>query len=237
MLRKNWERLRNTLRGTRDRLPVLPPQEGYDRWAARYEDNMNPVQILEADALLCLLPDLHDSTVLDLGCGKGRVSRLAQERGTKETVGIDISAAMLKAAAEALPTARWVQGSVLDLPFEAASFDVVVGALMMGHVQPLERALAEVARVLRPGGFLVLSDFHPYAVLRGWQRAFTDPENGHTFAIENHPHLFDDYVRCFHAQDLTLEALEEPRYEGFPLVFALRARKKTQDISTLRHAP
>ncbi len=226
-LRKNWERLRNKLRG--HRLPVLSPQEGYDRWAASYEENMNPVQVLEAEALARLLPDLHDRVVLDLGCGKGRVSRLALERGARETVGVDISEAMLKAASAALPTptARWVRAQGQTLPFDAASFDVVVCALMMGHVEDLETALSEIARVLRPGGVLLLSDFHPYATLRGWQRAFTDVESGQAFAIKNYPHMFDAYLRCFSKQNIVLETLEEPCYEGYPVVFVMRARKES----------
>ena len=224
-LRKNWNRLRRTLR--RDRLPVLTPQHGYDRWAASYGENMNPVQVLEAEALARLLPDLQGLTVLDLGCGKGRVSRLALERGASATVGVDVSEAMLEAAALDVPTprAQWIQADAQDLPFDDAAFDVVVGGLMMGHVPHLEAALAEIARVLRPGGVLVLSDFHPYAALRGWQRAFTDSQSGHSFAIENHPHLFEAYLRAFNTHTIVLEALEEPCHDGFPIVFVLRARK------------
>ena len=225
-LRKNWDRLRRVLRP--DRLPVLTPQQGYDRWAATYEERMNPVQVLEADAMTRLLPDVRDQVVLDLGCGKGRISRLALERGARETVGVDVSEAMLKAAAAALPAAaRWVKANVQRLPFETASFDVVVCALMMGHVADLERALSEIARVLRPGGVLLLSDFHPYATLRGWQRAFTDAESGRSFAIENHPHLFDAYLRCFNKLNIVLETLEEPCHEGYPVVFVMKARKET----------
>ncbi len=205
---------------------MLTPQQGYDRWAASYGENMNPVQILEAEALYRLLPDLRDLTVLDLGCGNGRISRLALERGAAATIGVDVSEGMLEAAAASLPSARWVQADARALPFEVATFDAVVCALMMGHVNDLEAALAEIARVLRPGGTLVLSDFHPYATLRGGQRAFTDAASGQAFAIENHPHLFETYLRCFKTLSLVLEALEEPCYEGFPLVFALRARKK-----------
>ncbi len=85
----------------------------------------------------------------------------------------------------------------------------------------------EIARVLRPGGLLLLSDFHPYATLRGWQRAFTDAESGRSFAIEFHPHLFDAYLRCLNTLHLVLETLEEPCYEGYPVVFVMRARKET----------
>ena len=176
-----------------------------------------------------LLPDLHGKQVLDLGCGKGRIARLALERGAAAATGIDVSEAMLDAAAAARPSAaaRWVQANALHLPVDDAAFDIVVCALMMGHVEELAAALAETARVLRPGGVLLLSDFHPYATLRGWQRAFTDTASGRSFAIENHPHLFEDYIRCFNTLGIILETLEEPCHEGFPVVFILKARKKT----------
>ena len=72
-------------------LQVISPQEGYELWAASYGEDMNPVQMFESKALRELLPPLEGCTVLDLGCGKGRVSRLASERGAARTVGMDFS--------------------------------------------------------------------------------------------------------------------------------------------------
>lgn len=230
MLKKSWHRLSNGLR--QSLLATVSPQQGYDRWAASYGENMNPVQVLESEALLQLLPDLQDTRMLDLGCGKGRISHLALERGACETVGVDLSEAMLQAAAASTPSpkARWVQGSVVDLPFADHAFDVVICALTLGHVADLETALTEMARVLRPGGWLLISGFHPYATLRGWQRTFTDAQTGQTVAIEQHAHLFEGYIRCFKKLNMVVDALEEPCYDGFPLVFVMRAQKGEDSI-------
>lgn len=228
-LKNGWRRVARLLRGNGAPPPVLRPEQGYDRWAATYEANRTPVQVLEAQALERVLPDLENRTVLDLGCGRGRITRLALQRGARNTVGVDCSEAMLEAAAASIasPRAAWVQASVPDVPLKTGTVDVVIAALVMGHVPNLDAALAEVNRVLTSRGMVLITDFHPFATARGWQRTFEDARNGCTYAIEQHLHLFADYIRCFQRLDIELEALEELCHDGFPLVFALRARKLT----------
>jgi SAM-dependent methyltransferase len=91
--------------------------------------------------------------VLEVGCGEGEFSeRLAGELGV-ELVAIDQSPRMA-----ALAVGRGVDarvGDVQELPFADGEFDVAVAAWMLYHVPQLDRALAELARVLRPGGRLV----------------------------------------------------------------------------------
>lgn len=84
---------------------MLAPAEGYRRWAADYGDEPNAFQRLEAAALEGLLPALDGQRVLDLGCGKGRASRLARERGAASAVAADLSPAML-AGGRAFPGPR-----------------------------------------------------------------------------------------------------------------------------------
>lgn len=206
-------------------IPELSPAEGYRRWAADYGREPNPFQQLEAQALQRLLPDVAGRRVLDLGGGKGRACRLALERGASRAITADLSPAML-VGPDAFPGPKLVASASGPLPFRPASFDVVVCALVLGHVEDLDRALAAMSAVLRPGGHLLLSDFHPYATLRGWQRTFVDPERGETCAIAQHLHLLSDYVRVLGYEGLTVEALEEPRWEGSPVAFVLRARKR-----------
>lgn len=207
----------------------LPPGEGYRRWAADYGDEPNAFQQLEAPVLERLLPDLRGQAVLDLGCGKGRIARLALERGASRVMAADLSLAMLSdrrnfRAARGAP-AR-LACALPALPLRPRSFDTVVCALVLGHVAELTDAVAAMAGVLRPGGFLVCSDFHPSATLKGWRRTFVDPESGETCAVRQHLHLFGDYVTAFRKTGLRLEALEEPCWRGFPVAFVLQARKE-----------
>jgi SAM-dependent methyltransferase len=101
------------------------------------------------------------ASVLDLACGSGPLHGLT----TARWVGIDISPAELGVAA-ARGASPLVAGDAARLPFERASFDAVVCSMALMVVQPLARALAEIARVLRPGGRLValLPSTHPLTV-------------------------------------------------------------------------
>lgn len=208
-------------------LQVISPQEGYELWAASYGEDMNPVQMFESKALRELLPPLEGCTVLDLGCGKGRVSRLASERGAARTVGMDFSWQMLKAASmeTVSSSAHYLAGSASDLPFKKDTFDVIICSLLMGHIQKIDEVMSRIYEVLRPGGFLLVSDFHPYETLRGSARSFKDEKSNRSYAIEQHVHLFEDYIRSFNRLGFLLEDLREPLYEDFPLVFVLRAKK------------
>jgi len=92
-------------------------------------------------------------TVLDLACGSGAVSR--ELAATDRTViGIDLSQAELALAAERGP-GPWVQGDIRQLPFAGSSVDAVTASLGLVVVPELTQVLAEVARVLKPGGVLV----------------------------------------------------------------------------------
>ena len=91
--------------------------------------------------------------VLEVGPGPGEVSERMQRDLGAEVVAIDISERMVELASERGIDAR--VGDVQNLPFRDREFDLVVAAWVLFHVPELDRGLAEIARVLRPGGRLV----------------------------------------------------------------------------------
>jgi SAM-dependent methyltransferase len=103
------------------------------------------------DSLLNAVTAKPDLRALDLCCGHGNVSEALVSRGC-EVVGVDFSPAMLAFAREKMPRATFTEADAQDLPFEDAEFDIVVSNLGVCHVPDQPRALAEVRRVLRPGG-------------------------------------------------------------------------------------
>ncbi len=103
-------------------------------------------------------------TVGDLGCGTGQVAE-ALAPWVDRVIAVDDSAAMLQAAkrrVRALPNVDVRRGTLEALPIDDATLDAVTCVLVLHHLPAPERALAEAARVLRPGGRLLLTDMMPH---------------------------------------------------------------------------
>ena len=100
-----------------------------------------------------------DAQLLDVCCGSGVVGHAFKDR-VGHTVGLDITPEMVRLASTRLD--RVVQGTVYDLPFDDASFDLVVNREVLHLLPAPERPLAEMFRVLRPGGQLVVGQIVPY---------------------------------------------------------------------------
>lgn len=99
--------------------------------------------------------------VLDLGCGEGQIARLAVAGGAGAVVGVDAAAAQVAEAARRGGGAAYARGRAERLPFAGGSFDAVVTCLVLEHLADLDAAVAEVARVLAPGGRFVVFTNHP----------------------------------------------------------------------------
>ncbi|HEY8877910.1 MAG TPA: class I SAM-dependent methyltransferase [Roseateles sp.] len=182
-------------------------EAAYDLWAEAYPPlPHNPLMRAEQAALLGLMPDVAGRRALDLACGSGRYGLLLQERGAHIVVGCDLSASMLARA----PLAYRVRADMARLPFEAASFDLVVSGLAIGHAPDLDAWMTEVARVLAPGGALVYSDFHPDAARAGMTRSFTDA-GGQRHELLHALHDPDAHLAAAWGAGLVLEARREVR--------------------------
>ncbi|MGH6901706.1 MAG: class I SAM-dependent methyltransferase [Geminicoccaceae bacterium] len=192
--------------------PLQAPEygmaEGYALWSQTYDQPLRLFPI-EHPTMRRLLDPLPASVVLDAACGTGRYSEYLIERGHR-VIGVDRSPAMLAKAREKLPESAFREGDLEALPLVSGSVDVAVCALALVHLPEIGKAIAELARVVRPGGRVVISDVHPFLVLLGWQAQFRTADGGAGF-MRLHPHLPSDYCRVFAATGLRVHACHEPR--------------------------
>jgi len=107
--------------------------------------------------------------VLDVACGTGIVARRAAARGA-EVVGADLNGQMLAVASAAEPAIEWLEADAADLPFPDGAFDVVLCQQGLQFMPDPAAAVAEMRRVLAPGGRLAVSVWRPcaaYEILAG----------------------------------------------------------------------
>ena len=195
----------------------LPPDAGaeiaraYDRWSRTYDTDANTTRDLDAEVLRRSSLAIDGRDVLELGCGTGKNTVWLAERARRITA-MDFSPGMLEVAHGRIPPDRvtLIQHDVRERwPFEDASFDLVVGNLLLEHLQNVATVFAEAARVLRPGGVMYMCELHPYRQLRGGQAHFTDEWSGEVVFAPAFQHTIAEYVNAAVAGGLTVQRLDE----------------------------
>jgi ubiquinone/menaquinone biosynthesis C-methylase UbiE len=145
-------------------MDASPPttQTYYDRFAATYERERHLGYHRLIDELELGLIRRYGAgrDVLEAGCGTGLLLREAA-KVARRSVGLDLSRGMLgPARARGLEV---MQGSLTHLPLPDACVDLVYSMKVLPHIPPIREALAELARVVRPGGHLLLEFYNPYS--------------------------------------------------------------------------
>ena len=172
------------------------------------------------------------SRALDVGCGEGRFCRMMRDGGV-DVVGIDPTAALIGHARSSDPVGTYVIGRAESIPFAAESFDLVVSYLSLVDVPELPLSIDEMARVLRPGGALLianLTSFFSAGIDRGWirdeagavlyhpvdryleERAI--PVSYRGIEIENWHRPLETYMSLLIGAGLQLTFFAEPRPQG-----------------------
>jgi len=190
-------------------LPEAKVAGGYAGWALSYDDPGNDTIALEEPAVRALLDELPSGPVLDAACGTGRHTAYLLQAG-RTVIGVDSSPEMLARAQSKLPGADLREGSLDALPFPDGCVTGAVCALALSHLPSLGPAVSELARVLSPGGRVVISNPHPFATaLLGWRAVYVD-EDGIRTMIPEHAHMPGDYVRAFAEAGLAVRRCLEP---------------------------
>jgi malonyl-CoA O-methyltransferase len=193
-------------------MPIrLPPLASYRLWSQTWETDPSAIVALESRWLYPWLTGLRGKVFLDLSCGAGRWLVNGQAQGAT-VFGTDLCREMLIEAQRKTPLAgRLALADTCRLPFRDGTADVALCALSLGHMTPMESAVAELARVVRRGGFLIVTDFHPDALRRGWKRTFRS--NGELYEVETHPYTTEQLIECVGREGLVLQELQEPGFD------------------------
>ncbi len=172
------------------------------------------------------------SRALDIGCGEGRFCRMMSACKVAAT-GVDPTAPLIAEARRRDPDGDYRIGSGERLEFGDASFDLVVSYLSLIDIPDIAAAIPEMARVLSPGGTLLvanLTSFNTAATIarddRGWRRAggavhgYLDDRSGWSewrgIRVRNHHRSLSRYMSLLLATGLQLRYFDEPAASGGP---------------------
>lgn len=188
--------------------PALDVVDGYARWASSYDATPNPLIDIEGPLVRAMIDGVPPGIAVDAACGTGRHVRHLAERGHR-VIGIDASPAMLAEARRAVPSGDFRTGDLGSLPVPTATADVVVSTLALSHCPDVGPAIAELARVARPGARVVVSDFHPVMIALGGSAFFVaaDGTAGH---VRSFCHWHGEYLAAFAAVGLDVVRCVEP---------------------------
>jgi malonyl-CoA O-methyltransferase len=209
----------------------LKSLDAYALWAENYPPfPHNRFMEIEQAAMLRLMPNLASCHVLDVACGSGRYGLIAERNRAALTIGTDNSIPMLQTGRRAGVNTPLIQSTMTALPFTAAAFDVVICALATGHLpaEKMQRSVSEMARLIKPSGSILISDFHSAIYARGGKRTFTTVD-GKQHQVEHYPHTLADYKAAAASVGLQVSETIEPQAEvqgmNISVILAMRFQK------------
>lgn len=212
-------------------------REGYDLWSETYDSTPNPVVAMDSRHTIDLLSAKEGELILDAGCGTGRHLTQLLLAGTMP-IGIDFSWGMLNAAHRNCPGVDLALADLeRPLPFQPVSFDAVLCSLIGEHLSELPALSQEFHRVLKPGGRLVFSVYHPEMAAAGIEANFEKEGVEYRlgavhYTVQKHIDSFEDAgfvdidAREFKGDDELAKSVSSgSKYIGFPLLLVLTARR------------
>ncbi len=187
--------------------------EGHRIWAASYDAGPNPLLALEIRLLVERLSRLRPSRFVDVACGTGRWMLLARQfimQPGSQVFGVDFCPEMLlEATRKPGLVGRLSLADACRIPIADSAADLTLCSFASGYIASPYQAIAEMARVSRKGGHVVVTDLHPCALSAGWTRSFRS--DGTVYAIDHHHHAIAAWEAAAESAGLALDwVLEAP---------------------------
>ena len=228
------------------------PDVAYDLWAADYDfqpDNLMLAWDEEIFSGLINHMDLQNKIIADIGCGTGRHWKKIFDLHPQRLIGFDVSEGMLKMLQQKFPMSETYHLKTDELEeLENQSCDIIFSTLTIAHIENAEKALREWNRILKPGGEIIITDYHPTALAKGGKRTFN--HNGKTIAVKNYIHSIDklkDIARQLHLEvfrfiEKSIDKSARPFYEkqnalpvyeswkGTPIIYGIHLKKTDEAL-------
>ncbi len=205
-------------------------QQAYNSWAMQYDTNENKTRDLEARSLRETLAPLSFTHCLEIGCGTGKNTVWLMEKAATVTA-VDLSEEMLAKAKEKITAAhvQFVQADITQpWTFAAKQYDIVGFSLVLEHIELLSPIMKKVADVLTTGGYLYISELHPFKQYNGSKARF-ETEAG-TQVVTCFNHHISDFMDAATANGLELltltEYFDEDDRNNLPRLLTLLFQKK-----------
>jgi ubiquinone/menaquinone biosynthesis C-methylase UbiE len=167
-----------------------PAKSAYDLWAKHYDEQPHNLMLAWDEEIFSGILntlDIQNKIVADIGCGTGRHWQKIFDKNPAKVIGFDVSEGMLQQLNQKFIGAETHVLAGIELKgLSDASCDCVISTLTIAHIEDARQAISEWSRVLKPGGYLVITDYHPTALAKGAKRTFTHNEK--TIAIKNYVH-------------------------------------------------
>jgi ubiquinone/menaquinone biosynthesis C-methylase UbiE len=224
------------------------PEKAYNLWAFNYDNQPGNLMLdLDEKMFAGFLAEtkIEYSVVADIGCGTGRHWRQIADKHPARLIGFDVSDGMLTMLQKKFSNAEVYRLTDNKLKVLADhSCDVIISTLAMAHIKNIEEALEEWNRVLKPGGEMIITDYHPETLERGGSRTFK--VNNRLMAVKSYVHPvekikaiarqlglmelrfsekeIDESVKHYYEQQNAIAVYE--RFKGVPVIYGIHLKKE-----------
>lgn len=198
-------------------------------WIERTGDKGDFARACVLDKIMLERSLLHSpENALDIGCGEGRFCRMLTQKGIA-TTGVDPVQPMIEEAQRCHAAGDYRFGFAEQLDFQDESFDLVVSYLALIDIDDIASATSEMARVLRPGGHVLVANLTAFSTSSAPHGKKTCPDSGENFRplgtylqarrdwfewdgvrVQNWHRPLSTYMKLFLASGLTLTHFDEP---------------------------
>ncbi|HEY4876965.1 MAG TPA: methyltransferase domain-containing protein [Puia sp.] len=222
-------------------------EDAYDLWSENY-DNQPGNLMLDLDEIIFseLLKEMNieNKIVADIGCGTGRHWEKIFNEHPKSLTGFDVSDGMLNKLKEKFPSSTVKKiGDNIFRTEPDNYYDVIISTLTVAHIENINEAISSWSRILKKGGDIIITDFHPALLAHGGKRTFKVEQ--HQFAVTNFVHSVDEINNLLRAANLFIinkieERIDESvkhyyqnqnaldifnKFKGESVIYGLHAKK------------